>query len=64
MPNDLGFNFIIKHTGSFRGIGDLFNYIGVLVCGGFIAYLFLREIVKEICEYVSDRLSSGRKDLQ
>ena len=63
MPNFEFIDPVIKQTGPFRGIGDLFNFIGMLVVGGFITLWFLRKIVKEIWEYVSDRLSTGRKDL-
>ena len=66
MPKNLGFEFIpiVKQTGPFRGIGDLFNFIGLLVVGGMITLWFLKKIVKEIWEYVSGRLFTGRKDLQ
>jgi len=61
MPNDLAYEMLRQmqqasiKTGPFRGIGDLINYIGLLVCGGFIFLWFLKKIVLEVIEYVREK---------
>ena len=44
----------------FQNVGQLFMYIGMLVCGGFIVLYTLKEIVKEIFEYVYTWISRRR----
>lgn len=39
----------------FQSVGDLLMFIGMLVCGGFIILYALKEVVKEIWQYVSSR---------
>jgi hypothetical protein len=54
MPSNLGFEFmpVIKTGVPFRGIGDLFNFIGLLVVGGFIVLWVLKNLFLEVKEYV------------
>jgi hypothetical protein len=62
MPKNMVFEMlpVIKTGTPFRGIGDLVNYIGLLVCGGFIVLYALKEIVKEIIEYVYTWRNTGK----
>lgn len=63
MPNDLAYEMLKQmqqmnlhqDTGPFRGIGDLINFIGSIVVGGFILLWFLRKAVMGVIEYVREK---------
>ena len=64
MPNDLAYEMLkqiqqmpIESSGPFRGIGDLINFIGLLVVGGLISLWFFKKIVLGVIEYVKWRRS-------
>jgi hypothetical protein len=54
MPKNLVFEMlpVVKTNVPFRGIGDLFNFIGVLVIGGLILLWLLKNMFLEVKEYV------------
>lgn len=51
-------------TGYFQSVGQLLMFQGMIVLGLMILFYTLKEIVKEIYEYVRNRLFADRKNLQ